>query len=184
MQTCGSCGTTLLSGAEHVEAAGEAGVMMDAPLPFQLGERVRIAKANWDVQGHVRYNYGRGWWDEFWLTSSKGRSCWLSVDEGDLVQQRKLPQSKWPSLTRPPALGATIAIVDQWQINYDVTEVGSGTCIAFRGAFPEVIGLGDHFTYINAIGDGGGLLSGEFWETEQAWFTGSYIDPFTIKRPK
>ena len=88
MLTCPSCGTTLLYEDAVVRQAGSAGVMHDAPLLFGIGDRVRCPAGIFDILGHARFDYGRGWWDEFWALDEDGHPAWLSIDEGDVAVQR------------------------------------------------------------------------------------------------
>ncbi|GGE32807.1 hypothetical protein GCM10011360_20830 [Primorskyibacter flagellatus] len=177
MLTCPSCGTTLLYDDAVVKQAGDAGVMHDAPLLFGIGDRVACAPGTFDILGHARFSYGRGWWDEFWALDTKGQSAWLSIDEGDVAVQRSIRGSGGPKA------GDTMRPGDAFThhgTNYRVTEIDRATCIALRGEFDEALSVGETYTFLNALSGNGKLLSGEFQDGPTLWFEGHWIDPFEI----
>jgi hypothetical protein len=72
MLTCPSCDTTLYLQSDRLLSAGSAGEMHDSPALFGVGNQVKLGRTTWDVLGHARFSYGRGWWDEYWCESAKG----------------------------------------------------------------------------------------------------------------
>ncbi len=177
MLTCPSCGTTLLYEDAVVRQAGSAGVMHDAPLLFGIGDRVRCPAGVFDILGHARFDYGRGWWDEFWALDGDGHPAWLSIDEGDIAVQRR------DRTARGPKSGASLRLGDAFSHkseDYRVTEVDEAKCIALRGEFDEPLSVGETYRFVNAQSRGGRLLSGEFSGDDAMWFEGRWIDPFDI----
>lgn len=178
MLTCDSCGTTLYLKDKTLLNAGSAGEMHDSPMLFGLGDHVTFGKLHVDIQGHARFSYGRGWWDEFWGTGKRGESLWISVDEGDVVVQYPLPADQSPRISRTARVGQ---IFEHHGAALRVTEHDRATCVAVRGSFDDVLYVGDRYDFINLSGDDGMLLSAEFWDGGESWFTGAWHDPFEIK---
>lgn len=179
MTTCVSCGTSVILEDEAVRIAGTGGVMHDAPLLLGLGARARVAGRVWRVLGHARFSYGRGTWDEFWALPEDGLpGAWISVDEGEVVVQAPLPPEDWPKGAGEPALGAELRVRGR---SFRATEVETATCEAVRGAFPEVILVGESHRFVNLSGERGDLLSGEFWPGGKAWSLGDWADPFEVE---
>lgn len=176
MATCPSCETTLVIDGAHVQNAGSSGEMHDAPALLTLGQFVQAKGAEYQVLGHVRFDYGRGWWDEFWVQGAKG-DTWISVDEGDVVLQKAIRKADNPENVRPPKLGEHV--IANYR-SYRVTETGTATCIAVRGVFPEVLNVGAVHQYVNCAGKHGLLLSGEFSEGAPDWYFGAWLDPFEL----
>ncbi|EAQ04180.1 hypothetical protein OB2597_08559 [Pseudooceanicola batsensis HTCC2597] len=178
MLTCPSCGTTLLIEDEVVKAAGQAGVMHEAPLLFGIGDRVHCPAGVFDILGHARFSYGRGWWDEFWALDAEGHPAWLSIDEGDVAVQRRLRGEAGPGG------GMALRLGDGFRFrgdDYRVTEIDLAECIALRGEFDEALSVGETYRFINALSQGGALLSGEFQDGSALWFEGEWIDPFEVR---
>lgn len=177
METCASCGSTVYINDDVLSAAGQAGEMFDAPMLFQVGKETRLDRMRLSVKGHVRYSYGRGWWDEFWCLNRKGKGVWVSVDEGDIVVQRPLLTSP-PHDFRPDTRVGSLFEHDGE--DFRVVERGEGTCVALRGQFCEIVTVGETYRYINAQGNLGTLLSCESATGENDYFAGEWFDPFEV----
>jgi len=177
MMTCPSCATTLFVDSDALRLAGEQGVMHDHPMLLALGRNARIEGQTFRIIGHARYSYGAGTWDEFWALDVDGDGAWISVDEGDVVVQRRLPRNVAQGLPRMPALGETVRLNG---VAFTVTEVETATCEALRGAFPEVLMVGEQHQFVNCTANGAQLLSGEFWDDQASWYQGLWVDPFDV----
>ncbi|MCG7625845.1 DUF4178 domain-containing protein [Epibacterium sp. Ofav1-8] len=184
MTNCTHCGTTLVLDGPGVTPLGTGGDMHAAPMMFGLGAQLILP--NWEqghsyrmqVLGHARFSYGRGFWDEFWGLDGEGSSCWLSVDEGDLVLQWPLAPAKRPRHRPPFQLGEHLTLDGS---RYRVVEAETATCEALRGSFDEALRCQDAHDFVNAQGPDGNLLSAEFWPGGEAWFVGCWIDPFELQ---
>lgn len=176
MVNCDFCGTSVVLEDDVLLNAGASGAMLEAPELIALGRAVRMPDGTFTATGHVRYDYGRGHWDEY-HGSLDGDLCWVSVDEGDVVLQHRLDA---PPATGRAAfrIGSKVTLDDT---TYVCTEVANATAVAFRGQLPESIVLGDTHLYANFAGPGGTLLSGESWDGGSAWFRGRWIDPFDVR---
>ncbi|KUF12461.1 DUF4178 domain-containing protein [Pseudoponticoccus marisrubri] len=177
MAVCPSCDSTLYILDGRLNAAGTAGVMHDAPTLIGLGDRVQLDGRWLTVEGHARFSYGPGWWDEFWATAPKGDGVWISVDEGDVVAQSDLPDPP-ADLPARPRLGDTVQYRGE---TYAATEIDSGECTALRGVFPERLAVGDRFDYVNLSGPETTLLSAETHAGQTDWFLGAWLDPFELQ---
>lgn len=178
MTTCASCGTTLFIHDNRMELAGKQGVMHNAPMLFGPGDTVHLPRGHFKAMGHARFSYGRGVWDEFWGVDEEGLSCWLSVDEGELVLQYPLKTTRYPQLRRVPLLGQKF----EWDdTRFTVTELDEAECVALRGSFEDVPVVGHRYTFFNCTGDDMRLLSGEFRDGGRAWYIGHWHDPFEIR---
>lgn len=178
LTTCSSCGTTLFLADSQARLAGDQGIMHDAPLLFGLGDTVTFGTLGITMYGHARFSYGRGFWDEFWGATDTGEPRWVSVDEGDIVIQRALPEAQSPKIEQHLETGSEFL----WNRDiHTVVEVGTGECVAVRGSFDEELRVGETYRYINATSDIDTFLSGEFWPGGQRWFEGRWFDPYDIK---
>ncbi|WP_162528310.1 DUF4178 domain-containing protein [Gemmobacter caeruleus] len=180
MITCASCGTTLFLEDDAVRLAGQQGVLHELPAPIQLGQEFLVTGRRLLPVGLLRYDYGRGTWDEYWCLDSHRDGFWISVDEGDLVVQSALPASRAPKLTAPPGLGQTIRFDGR---DWDVQEQDSARLIGWRGELPEQVEMGEAHRFVNCA-HGDYLLSGEFWKGGSAWFLGQWIDPYDLRPGK
>jgi DNA-directed RNA polymerase subunit RPC12/RpoP len=181
MVDCGYCGSSVVLDDAATRLAGKAGVMAEAPELIGIGHTVILGELGaFTATGHVRYDYGRGHWDEYHGALDDGDLVWVSVDEGDVALQRPVPRDRWPHLVGPPRLGREV-VVDG--IPYACSEVDNAVAKAFRGQLPEEIVLGETHLYANFSGPRGAILSAEFWgDGEAAWFRGVWIDPYMVER--
>ncbi len=153
--------------------------MQDAPTLIRLGEHVQVRHETLLPVGHAQFDYGRGWWDEYWCLDENGEGCWLSADEGDYAVERVLPQSRWPKGFRP-ALGNVAQLNGQ---DYRVTEAETAACLAVRGEFPEVIAIGEKHLYFDLSGPDGALATYEKWDDGEGWTIGAWVDPWDVHAP-
>ena len=179
MVECDYCETAIVLEDDVLRMAGEAGAMHDAPELIGLGRTVELGLIGiFTATGHVRYDYGRGHWDEYHGTTLAGEALWVSVDEGDVAVQRTLPPADRPPATTPWRLGATFEIRGE---TYRLTEMESATLVAFRGQLPEPVAVGETHLYANLSAPGGRIVSAERWDGGEAWYVGEWIDPFRVR---
>ncbi|WP_170351208.1 DUF4178 domain-containing protein [Ruegeria atlantica] len=81
-------------------------------------------------------------WDEFCGTSQKGAISWVSVDEGDVVEQIRVSDERMPKFRPPFKPGETLEYENS---TYTVTEVEQAECIALRGRFDEELQVGEAY---------------------------------------
>lgn len=180
MLDCDSCGTTILRDGEALRAAGDRGVMLETPSLLQIGQTITIEGHPYTPAGHLRFDYGGGWWDEFWCPRSVAgpEGVWISVDEGDYAIETHVGARQAPAKPRKLTLGTEVFLKGK---TYGLTETDKATCIGFRGGLPEIVTLGETHDYANFTCPEGDLLSLEIWQGGHAWFTGTWIDPWKIK---
>lgn len=178
MTTCPSCVTSLFLDGEHIRKAGESGEMHDAPQLFYLGGTSLVDGKSYTITGHARFDYGLGFWDEYWALDDNGRGQWISVDEGVVIIQQRIASEAAPDFRKTPDLGHEFQAFNE---TYRVTEVNRGTCIAVRGSFPRPLAVGEVFDYVNCLSTDDEQLSGEFSASGVEWFRGVWCDPFDVK---
>ncbi|UWQ20772.1 DUF4178 domain-containing protein [Jannaschia sp. W003] len=178
MVDCGFCGSSVMLEDAALRVAGEAGTMLDAPELIGLGRAVELGDEGvFTATGHLRYDYGRGHWDEYHGALLGGALLWVAVDEGDVAVQTALPRERWPR-------GAAFRLGAQAEVGgerFTVDEVENATLTAFRGQLPEPVAVGDVHLYANFSGERGMILSGERWAGGEAWFLGRWVDPFRVR---
>lgn len=175
MANCAHCGTSHILRDKVFEAAGEAGVLHEGQSLVHLGRALLTAHGSFTPAGVVRFSYGRGTWDEFWCPDTQG-GAWISVDEGDIALQHAVKGAGLPEV--PPTLGVRLRALDRVWL---VSEAETARCVGFRGQLPEIFALDQSFTFINATGADGRILSGEFGPDGAHWFEGPWLDPFDLR---
>ena len=176
MVDCPHCDSTVVLDGDALRAAGRRGVMLDAPSLLAIGQAVEIAGRAVTPLGHARFSYGPGWWDEFWCDDGDD-GVWVSVDEGDVVIERPIPEFR-PQRPARPAPGHEVEYGDEI---YAATEAETAECVALRGEWPEEQTVGERHDYVNYLGRGGLMLSLEYWPGGETWTAGRWVDPFAVR---
>ena len=142
---------------------------------LKLRDPIVINKKTYIPLGKVRYSYGRGFWEEWFLKGEDNREYWLSIDEGDFVLQHKT------SMSLPFQSPHSIRVGSKHG-EFMVSEKGEGTCVGFEGELPEKVELEKKHYYLHLSKGGGNLVTVEYGVGTNKIFTGRWIDPLEIKR--
>lgn len=175
---CPSCSAGLFLEDDAVRGAGERAALSVEPSLFQLGVPFEWRNGTYVPHGRIRFDYGRGFWDEWWVGSNAGEAVWMSVDEGDIAIESPLTLNGAAPAFESLQTGNTVKMGDTSLI---VTERNSATCIGFEGELPEIIAPGDQHDYVHLSGPGGLLYTIEYADGETEVFKGQWIDPFEVK---
>ncbi len=141
----------------------------------KLYDPIIINNKNYLPIGKIRYSYGRGFWEEWFLKGEKNQEFWLSIDEGDFVLEKQTKISL-------PFKSPHVVRVGRRYGGYLATEVGEGKCVGFEGELPFAIEIGKTHKYIHLSKGGGNLVTVEFSDRVDKVFQGKWIDPLSIKR--
>jgi ribosomal protein S27AE len=172
---CPSCKSTIFLEDDGTLKIGEESTLSPEPSLIRLRDPITIDNRNFLPIGKIRYSYGRGFWEEWFLKNERGEAYWLSIDEGDFVLQKK-------ANVKLPFDTPLSVHVGQKYGNYLVTERGTGKCVGFEGELPEPIKLEQSHFYLHLSQGGGKLLTVEATARETTTFVGEWIDPLSIKR--
>jgi len=171
---CRSCNSSIFLEDNHVKLIGESSVLSPEPSLIQLNQPFEFQGVSYTPLGKIRYSYGRGFWEEWFVRNQNNKMLWLSIDEGDFVLQEKMKLSLPFKSTTKFNVGTSYG-------NYIVTEIGEGTCVGYEGELPERITLGDKHKYIHLSQGKGNLVTLEFTENRTETYKGKWINPLEIK---
>jgi len=171
---CRSCGSSIFLEDDTVKLIGKSSILSAEPSLIELHKNFKYRNRNYLPLGKIRYSYGRGFWEEWFLKNSKNQEFWLSIDEGDFVLQEKMPHTLPFKKSNKFKVGETYG-------SYLITEKGEGKCVGFEGELPEKIQIGEVHQYIHLSQGAGKLLTLEFTEDKTETFQGEWIDPLEIE---
>lgn len=175
MVECPSCKSSIFLHDKSVEAIGEFSALSPEPSLLKLRNPIVINSKTYLPLGKIRYAYGRGFWEEWFLKSEDNHEYWLSVDEGDFVLEKKK--------TIPlPFKSPHVVKVGKRYGAYLATEIGEGRCVGFEGELPRFITVNKVHKYIHLSEGAGKLVTVEFTDGIDDIFEGEWIDPLEIKR--
>jgi len=149
---CSYCGAWLRLGNQLWEAEAGQKSPLDAPSYLRVGLYGTAADGTgYTVQGRVRFEYGQGSWDEWWLESSHGEGFWVEEDDG--VYYRHAP-GKDISLTAHNTIGVgqMLALPNGSQLF--ITEKFTATIVGREGMLPVEPEASQLITYMDGVADG------------------------------
>lgn len=179
LTVCNQCDSTIFLEDQGARLAGTQSTLADLPSLIQLKTPFSYKKISYLPVGHIRYSYGQGFWDEWWVMDNQGEGVWMSVDEGDFAfEHPKKLQGSLPRINQI-SLDQTVRVMDK---DWKVTEIGRATCEGFQGELPEVIEAGEQFDYIHLSAKDAALMTLEFFGPNEVYgYQGQWVDPFDIK---
>ncbi len=128
---CEYCGNAVYWDTEKIEDAGRQSILPEGFTRLYRGAAGRLAKRRFTVMGRVRYSFGKGFWDEWFLSFDDDTIGWLTEDNHELALQNRT------ALKQAPAL-ASLKPGRKFKaqgIDFVVQEVGQAECIRGRRRF-------------------------------------------------
>ena len=180
LAVCAYCDSTLFIEDAQVASAGEKSVLAEIPSILRLGQQFHVENWMFEPVGRIRYEYGAsdGYWDEWWVQLSTGKTKWISTDEGEYVVENEVELVVEVPAYDQFEIGARIELLGK---QLRVTELNRATCIGIQGQLPEVVHPGDTHRYAHLEGGNGELITAEYEEGAVTLFEGVWLDPFEIK---
>lgn len=179
MVVCEYCSTAIYWDEERIAAAGKQSVLPEGTSRLYRGATGSYHQRRFVVVGRVRYSFGRGFWDEWYLEMSDGAMQWLTEDNHELAVQRRVSfdQAMPASSCRP---GSWLTLRDT---QFVVQEVGQAECLGVEGEVPKRIVTGETYTYVDASSpDGRYTLGLEFDEGDTPTaFVGKWLKHSELK---
>jgi hypothetical protein len=144
MLVCDFCKTVVYWDADSVVKAGAQAILPEADTRLFMHATGKLLGKGFEVVGHLRYDYGRGNWDEWYLQLDDQGVAWLSEDERELSleQAARIESGVPPAGALRPGQPVTIE-----GVAYSVREVGTATCIGGEGQLPFTIQPGERYPY-------------------------------------
>lgn len=174
MVVCGHCGNTVWWDAEAVHNVGRRSILPEGFTRLYTGATGALLDRRIRVIGRVRFGYGRGFWDEWYLEYANGGHAWLTEDDHELcLQQPSAPAGRPPSVGQKPGQRFNHQ-GEPWVVE----EVGVARCLGVEGALPEKMEEGESFRYVDASSpDGRRALGIEDWEGDIRVYVGRWLLP-------
>jgi len=172
---CKSCKSTIFLEDKGARLAGASSVLAPEISLIKLNQSFKYKSHNYLPLGMIRYSYGRGFWEEWWLKDDKGEEYWLCVDDGDMVLEKPIISTYNIYFFEKLTLNKSI------RGGWVVSELGTATCEGFVGILPKIVKKGSTYQYAHLSGDKAKLRTIERIENNNLEvFEGVWISPFDI----
>ena len=128
------------------------------------------------VLGRVRYAFGRGFWDEWFVEWDTAETSWITEDNHEFALQKGTQSSTRFSFSSL-AVGSRIKFQGT---DFQIMEIGEAKCLGIEGFLPKEILPDECYSYIDGVSlDGKQSLGLEYDEGKDApprVFIGTWIE--------
>ena len=174
---CPVCNSTNFLNNGKLEDVGKSAVLTDTPSIFEIYKTYRHKDWKFTPIGRVRYDYGDGYWDEWFVRSDNDKETWVSVDEGEIDIESLVKKG----VSVPPFDDVKVGGIVM--INRDrmtVIEKNSCTMTGAQGELPFKIIPNESYNYIDLLGPRRISFTIEYQQSSVDCYKGVWVDPFDI----
>ncbi|MDJ0668171.1 MAG: DUF4178 domain-containing protein [Desulfobacterales bacterium] len=143
---CEYCGNAVYWDEDKLRDAGQQSILPEGFTRLFRGATGRLDNRRFAVMGRVRYSFGKGFWDEWFLTFDDGTIGWLTEDNHELALQQR------SAIKKPPAFEAMKPgrSFKARGIDFVFQEVGRAECIGVEGDLPIAVKTGETYQFADA----------------------------------
>ena len=175
---CPACNSTSELENSAFKLLGKFALLTESLSRLNLGKEFKYDNKTYLPVGRVRYDYGKGYWDEWYVRCDNNTYSWISEDEGDIVIETLVePTPK----EIPGYYNIQLDTFLKIGLNkYLVAEKGRCKMVGCEGELPFKIIPGDQYDYVDLLGIGALSYSIEYDNGKIVCYSGKWIDPFEI----
>lgn len=174
---CPACNSTHLLTNGSMENVGKSAILTDTPSIFEIYKTYKHQDWKFTPVGRVRYDYGDGYWDEWFVRSDSGKETWVSVDEGDIAIESIVQKGLSVPAFDEIKVGGALMIN---RIRMTVVEKNTCTMIGAQGELPFKIVPNESYNYIDLLGPKRVAFTIEYQQNGTDCYKGIWVDPFDI----
>ena len=170
---CQYCGNAVYWDGGKIKDAGKQSILAEGFTRLYRGATGRLEGKRFTVMGRVRYSFGKGFWDEWFLEFDDGAIGWLTEDNHELaIQTRSSAAKKIPPMeTIVPGKAVTFM-----KKKFIFQEKGQAECIGVEGDLPIEVKTGERYAFADASSPDGRYIFGiEFDDDPPALFIGRWL---------
>ena len=148
--TCPWCHSSFILDEHAARVTGEMAVLPPTPSPFVLGATGRIMDRAFTIVGRVRYGWGQGYWDEWFLGFEDGSMAWISEDEGNFTLESWSEATEAPIEYADATPGGSVTI---GSATFHIDEKNVARCEGGEGQLPFEVAIGEEVPYLDLSSD-------------------------------
>lgn len=178
---CPYCDCVMIRTDKGIEEKGKQSRLPEGYSRLYRGAIGMIGDQRFQVLGRVRYSFGQGFWDEWYIMLGSGEGHWLTEDDYSFSFQvlyrgsiKVLPYAHY-SVGDDIDLGERI---------YQVKEVGNAECLGIEGEVPKDVLPHEQYPYVDAVSYEGTHVLGLEYDNAQACptvFVGKWLSSGDIR---
>ncbi len=171
MAVCQYCSSVVVWDHDGLREAGRKSQLSEGFTTLYRDATGSLNGARFRVEGRVRYSFGKGFWDEWYVSFEDGTAAWLTEDDHELALQRPVEAPPGDPSGLTPGQAVQIA-----GANFVITEVGEAVCLGVEGQLPKAVLPDESYRYADGSSpDGRFSLGIEMDETPPSVFVGEWL---------
>jgi hypothetical protein len=169
---CDYCGNAVYWDEDKIRDKGKQSVLPEGFSRLYRGATGSLFNKRFHVLGRVRYSFGKGFWDEWFLEFNDGETGWLSEDNHEFAWEILAPD-----VIVPPMSSVKIGdMVDVKERLFVIEEIGEAECIGMEGSLPKDLQTGETYPYADGSSPDGRYTVGiEYDEDPPTVFVGRWL---------
>ncbi len=149
---CSYCGAWIRLSNQVWQAEDGQKAPLDAPSYLRVGLRGDAPDGTqFNVRGRIRFQYGMGIWDEWWVENNQGDGFWVEEDDG--VYYRHAPGDEI-TLSGSESVGVGQMLSLPNGPSLFITEKFDAVIIGREGMLPNEPVASETITYMDGVADG------------------------------
>ncbi len=170
---CEHCTTMSVRRDLNLETVGKVAALKEDGSPVQLGTRGNYRGKRFEVVGRIQLQYGRGYWNEWFLDFEDGTNGWLGEAQGDyavsFVREAGGALPAFASLS--PGMSVKVA-----GAAWEVQDIESARCVSGQGELPFGFEGGYEAPVVDLSGADGKFATLDYSEQPPLVFVGEWLD--------
>ena len=143
---CEYCENVVLWDQQGVSLSGKQSRLIEGFSRLYRGATGALKGERFEVLGRVRYSFGRGFWDEWYLMFENGTPLWITEDNHEFCQQEQIDNS--PKLED----------FENYEIRQEITldgtsfliqEKGMAICLGIEGFLPKNVLPNETYPFVD-----------------------------------
>ena len=170
---CEYCGNAIYWDEEKIRLAGKQSILPEGFSRLYRGGGGTVSgRGSFVVLGRIRYSFGKGFWDEWFLEFGDGSTGWLMEDNHEFALETESASQDVPSFTSI-APGSRVRARD---VDFVVEEVGQAECLGVEGELPIMVQTGEKYAFADGSSpDGIYTLGIEYDQDPPTVFIGKWL---------
>ncbi|PIE32697.1 hypothetical protein CSA56_14510 [candidate division KSB3 bacterium] len=175
---CEYCGNAVYWDKENIANAGKQSVLPEGFSRLFRGATGSLFNKRFEVLGRVRYSFGKGFWDEWFLEFESGEIGWLSEDNHKFSYEKALQGVNAPGISQLSP-GTSVTIGKQ---TFVIEEVGEAECLGVEGDLPLQLQTGETYAFADGSTPNGQYTLGiEYDNDPPTVFVGHWVKYASLK---
>jgi hypothetical protein len=180
---CEYCDNVIVWDQQGVKLSGKQSRLTEGFSRFYRGATGTIRGQQFQVLGRVRYSFGRGFWDEWYLILDSGKCVWVTEDNHEFAMQEIHQSGNQFGHFSNYVVGEDVKINGE---GFRIQEIDTAVCLGIEGALPKEILPQEKYPYIDGSSfDGTKTFGLEYDGAEKnsppTLYIGNWIKPDDIK---